>query len=118
MSTQDSDGLHDQNVSSLVAIDEALQALAICPQADISSQTQALSRAILTHVGRELSANDDGVQRLFGEDLGKNDRRFIAICLLRLLSIRPPVIEDEQPFRVNSVALFDATLEFDIYRHL
>jgi len=60
---------------------------------------------------------DDPINGLFNDKFGRHDKRFIAICLLRLLNINDKPFENEG-FRVRTFKLFDEMFSSDIYPRL
>jgi len=97
----------------LIAIDRALQALSRCKHAETSELVVLLSEAILTHL--EKPVGDDPISSLFDQALSQRDRRFVAICLVRLLSVNDSHFQQDRGFRVRVFALFDDVLSKDVY---
>ena len=97
----------------LIAIDHALQALSRCKHAETSELVVLLSEAILTHL--EKPVGDNPISSLFDQALSQRDRRFVAICLVRLLSVNDSHFQQDRGFRVKAFALFDDVLSKDVY---
>lgn len=100
----------------LTAIDQALQALSKCGQAEMPELMVLLSEAIIAHL--EKPTADDPVDSLFDHALSQRHRRFIAICLVRLLAVNDTYFDHEPDFRIKAHALFDDVLAEDIYETL
>lgn len=100
----------------LVAVDRTLQALSRCKKSETSELMEFLSEAILTHL--EEPVPDDPVTGLFDQALSQRDRRFIGICLARLLAVNEAYFQQDHNFRVKAFALFDDVLEEDVYEEL
>lgn len=60
---------------------------------------------------------DDPINGLFNDKFSRHDKRFIAICLLRLLNNNDKPFEKEG-FRVKTFKLFDEMFSSDIYPRL
>ncbi len=97
----------------LLAIDYALQALSRSRRTETSDVMALLSEAILTHLGRPTT--DNPIDDLFDKDLSHHDRRFVAVCLVRLLAVNGSYFNQHRDFRVNAFALFDDVLSKDVY---
>ena len=97
----------------LLVVDRALQALTGCDQAKTLKLVGLLAEAILAHL--EKPTVDGPVSSLFDQTLSQHDRRFIAICLLRLLGANDSIFEHDRDFRIKAFALFDDVLSKDIY---
>ena len=102
--------------NSLLAIDHALQALSRCDQAETSELMALLSEAILTYLEKPVA--DDPINGLFDQSLSQRDRRFIAICLIRLLSVSDSCFQQDPRFRIKAYTLFDDVLPEDVYEEL
>ncbi len=100
----------------LIAIDRALQALSGCKHSERSELMALLSEAILTHLGEPVA--DDPISELFDQALSQRDRRFIAICLLRLLAVNESCFQRDHSSRIKAFALFDDVLSEDVYKEL
>lgn len=80
---------------------------------------QELCRGILLHLEiDQVTGGQPAQERIFAQDLSHDKRRFISICLLRLLASARRVFEDDQDFRVHAVTLFDQVLAKDLYKVL
>lgn len=97
----------------LFVVDHALLALARCEQAETPDLMDLLAEAILAHLGKPTI--DGPVDSLFDQALSQQDRRFIAVCLLRLLSANDFFFGQDSSFRVKAFVLFDDVLSKDIY---
>lgn len=103
----------------LVAIDIILEELAELKRRDSSENISEflilLSQAILTGEGisRELWM-EDPVDGLFNRELSGKERRFIGICLLRLLAANDDYFKQVN-FSIKVFSLFDDVLSEDIY---
>jgi len=102
--------------NSFIAIDYILQALSMCKKANTHKFMVLLSVAILTHLDKPIPSNP--VNGLFDQNFSHQERRFIAICLLRLLSLNSYYFEHEDDFRVKVFSLFDDVLSRDLYDKL
>jgi hypothetical protein len=105
-----------------VAIDYILEEFSKEKQREISPQIPDLldlfSHALLKSTGIDDNLwRDDPLNGLFDEALSQQNKRFIAICLLRLLDVNDKPFERED-FRVKTFKLFDETLSSDIYQRL
>ena len=98
----------------LVAIDQILSAVS---EGSLSSArgVEYLSRCLLAHLDRDELWPELREQALFDSSLRKIDREFIAMTLLRLLSIAPDLFEGGTKFAVSADHLFDSELH-DLYR--
>jgi len=61
--------------------------------------------------------SDDPLFGIFNEKLDQQKKRFIAICLLRLLNVNDKPFE-ETTFKVKVFKLFDNIFSYDIYKYL
>ena len=100
----------------LVAVDRALRTLSSCKQSETSELVGLLSEAIFAHL--EEPVPDDLVNGLFDQALSQRDRRFIGICLARLLAVNEASFQQDHVFRVKAFALFDDVLQEDVYKEL
>ena len=103
----------------LVAIDIILEAFAEIKREGTPFPTPELltsfSQAVLEseRVKKELWA-DDPVAGLFNRELSQNTRRFISVCLLRLLSSNDECY-DLADFSIKAFTLFNDVLSEDLY---
>lgn len=110
------------STNPIVAIDYILEEFSKEKQREISPQISDLldlfSHALLKSTGIDDNLwRDDPLNGLFDEALSQQNKRFIAICLLRLLDVNDKPFEREG-FRVKTFKLFDETLSRDIYQRL
>jgi len=84
----------------------------------ISSIIKQFYEAVLTkaNVPRDLWG-ENLINTLFKSELEHNKKRFIAICLLRLLDVNDGPFK-ETDFRINVFRLFDEVFLHDIYKYL
>jgi len=110
------------STNPIVAIDYILEEFSKEKQRKISLQISDLldlfSQAVLKSTGMDDDLwRDDPLNGLFEKVLLQPNKRFVAICLLRLLGTNDKPFERED-FRVKTFKLFDETLSRDIYRRL
>jgi len=107
----------DKNMSTradaLINIDNALQELSDTKPEEEITNLQRLMQAIVARV--KGLASDNPIRDLFDQTISAQDRRFTAICLLRLLSIKDSCFHQDRDFRGKSYALFDEAFQNDIY---
>lgn len=100
----------------LLATDHVLQAVSGCKPSETPKFIGLLSEAILTNLGKPPDA--DPASSLFEQALSYSDRRFVAICLIRLLSVNDSLFRQDRDFRIKAFALFDDVLSKDLYEEL
>jgi len=110
------------STNPIVAIDYILEEFSKEKQRRISLQISDLldlfSQAVLKSTGMDDDLwRDDPLNGLFKEVLLQAHKRFVAICLLRLLEANDKPFERED-FQVKTFKLFDETLSRDIYPRL
>jgi len=98
------------DIEKLVYIDRILDKLQSERREDISIE---FCRVISQAIGIEY----EDLKDLFNEKLEFEEKRFIAICLLRLLNVDDTLFQ-KVDFRVKAFKLFDEVFPCDIYKHL
>lgn len=101
----------------LIVIDAVLQEISQCKENEIDDLLGIFIEAIFSHIEQPVP-NDDLSVALFNQGLRQRDKRFVAICLLRLLATNGTVFERDSNFRHRSHVLFDETLSGDLYNSL
>jgi hypothetical protein len=114
--------VQDSESQSLVAIDSLLGDFAELPRTSkacaISGLLGSLAAAILR--SEEISPSlwgNDPVNGLFDQELTQRNKRFVGVCLIRLLASSGLPFQ-QNTFHANAYRLFDAVFGEDVYPQL
>lgn len=102
------------DTSPLSVIDRSLILLGSSQDVDHNQIMKILLKAIAKHHGKKEDDNDKTF--IFDKTWSNSERRFIAICLLRLLALNNECIETDKDFYVKTFSIFDEVLSEDIYK--
>lgn len=109
----------------LVAIDQVLKAFSDAEKEKISAFRPDLALKVFVKairfkiLGKEADlSKDHSLDTLFSQDFARQDKRFIAICLLRLLCVNNKYFGKKSELYTKTFALFDDVLSEDLYRRL
>ncbi|OQA00755.1 MAG: Archaeal ATPase [Planctomycetes bacterium ADurb.Bin401] len=102
----------------LVAIDHVLSAF----RNNVNKQNSALLnlffRAILKHLGGSFEdSSSNPIDNVFKKEFSEKQQLFVAVCLLRLLSVNDQAFK-ERGFRVKVFSLFDDVFSKKLYQIL
>lgn len=101
----------------LVALDmamESLEGLRVDESSDaLNTLLGIFTKATLAAVGISSAANDP-IEQLFDKERDRQAQRFIAICLLRLLSAQPRCLRSGE-YHFKAMGLIDDLLADDLY---
>jgi hypothetical protein len=104
----------ERSYAHLQEIDQLLESTRGASGKTLDRRLGDLAKTILTHCELDVSSDVlESRERLFDDDVPGRHRRFISICLLRLLALNQLPFEDGS-FRVAAFRLFDDTL-VDVY---
>ena len=115
-SNNSSNGSQHHDNELLKKVDQNIQTLSTCKKADTAKNMDELAKSICEYL--EIDQTESLINSLFKQGLSQNDKRFIAICLLRVLSTNDFYFLQERDFRIRASTLFDATLIDEIYKEL
>ena len=105
-----------QDYQPLIKVDQNIQLLATCKKADTAKHMEELAQSICEYL--EIEEEESHINSLFKQNLSQNDKRFIATCLLRVLSGNDFHFQQDRDFRVRSTNLFDTTFVDDLSKDL
>lgn len=94
-------------------VDQAIQTLAEGGASDLDESLARLGAAVLS-LSEGTTKTVATSSEVFDEITSREYRRFLAICLLRVLARRRDAFE-QGPFRLAAVKLFDEVLSADLY---
>ncbi|OGO34050.1 MAG: hypothetical protein A2Z16_17005 [Chloroflexi bacterium RBG_16_54_18] len=100
----------------LFEIDEILQEIPTCKHSDVPKKMIELSEAILSYLDQPIT--EDSLMYIFDQSLSQKDRRFVAVCLLRVIKRIEQVYKNEREFRIRVYTLFDQAFSRDIYHEV
>lgn len=100
----------------LLAVDLIFQALSAKKQSNSKKLMDLLAEAILMRFEKPIY--DDYVNALFDQSLSHRERRFIGVCLLRILSFDDKYLEYNPKIRAKALSLMDDVFKDDIYKEL
>lgn len=105
----------DGPINHLCVIDSYLDEL---ESNNINSQLilDGFLRAVLGSL--DISNVDKPAEKVFDQQIAPHNRRFIAICFLRLLSVNEDIFEKDSTLRVRVFSLFDDVFKDTIYKAL
>ncbi len=107
----------DSSVSPVAPVDRLIQLTKADHQVNPPDLLRRLDAAIRAQEGLQpLPPHSDPLNSLFDRSLTAKHRRFIAVCLLRLLGVRS--FFDHGELRQKAIGLFDDVFANDIYRSL
>jgi len=107
----------DKNWEKLVYFDELLDKLYGKKIAKPSNYLIEFCKLVLESAGIGYKESDNPLEFIFNDKFDFETKKFIAICLLRLLNVNDELFH-ETSFRVKVFKLLDEVCSHDIYKHL
>lgn len=99
-------------MATLTEIDSIIRRFETVSSKQETSLVIQLADAILAFQGKQTSSS---VLSLFARDFSQNERRFIAVCLLRVLGLSQSYFDKNREFNIKTFDLFDDVLYKDVY---
>ena len=114
--------LPSSDTNPLIAIDTLLDQIAKLRGASEASAVAGLLKSFCEAILRSEQVNQsfwasDPVYGIFHQELTQRNKRFIGVCLIRLLSSSDLLFQLDA-FHANAYRLFDAAFGEDVYRQL
>ena len=107
----------DKNWEKLANFDKLLDKLYRKQISKPSIYLIEFCKLVLESAGVDYKESDNLLEFIFNDKFDFETKRFIAICLLRLLNVNDKLFQ-ETSFRVEVFKLFDDVCSHDIYKHL
>lgn len=111
-----SNGYENQDYELLSKVDKCIHTLSACKKSDSAKYMTELAESICEYF--KIEKTDQPLDALFDQLLSQNEKRFIAVCLLRVLAVNEFYFQQERDFRIRAINLFDATFIDDFYKEL